>query len=110
MPTAIAPAAPPDQAPMRALMKTSRAVAGIRRSLLFQRQQRPLALQPPAIAAQPAVAADRAVAGHQQRHRVGGAGPADGPLGGRLAEPLGDLAIGPGLAHLDAAQLLPDAE
>ena len=46
----------------------------------FVIEQRPLAFQPPAIAAQRAVLAHHAVAGHDHRHGVGGAGPPDGAL------------------------------
>ena len=45
-------------------------------------EQRPLALQAPAIATQRAILTHHAVAGHDHRHGVGGASPPDGTLGG----------------------------
>ena len=76
--------------------------------LALAREQRALALDPPAIAGQLAVAADDAVARHQQRQLVAGAGLRDGAHRLRPAERGGDLAVGRGPPRRDLLQGAPD--
>src|SRR5579862_198595 len=75
----------------------------------FLLQQGALALQTPAVAGEGAVLAYSAVAGDDDRHRIRGAGAADGADGFGVAEAAGDLGVGAGAAGGDGAQLFPDA-
>src|SRR5262245_48862136 len=77
--------------------------------LLLAVEQGALPLQPPAVAAQSAVLADDAMTRNDDRYRIGRAGPGDSAGRRRLAERLGDLAVGARAAGRDRLQLLPDA-
>src|SRR5205809_1150572 len=73
--------------------------------LLFQ--QRPLACDPPAVAAEAAVRSHDPVAGDDERCGVRGAGPRHGASGGRLADGPRDVGVGTSGAVGDAAQRFP---
>src|SRR5258706_226695 len=72
-------------------------------------EQRPLALDAPAVARERAVVAHDAVAGNGDRDRVGGAGVRHRAHGFRHADALRDLRVGRSRAGRDLAQRLPDA-
>src|SRR5260221_14575094 len=72
-------------------------------------EQRPLALDAPAVARERAVVAHDAVAGNGDGDRVGGAGVRHRAHGFRRADALRDLRVARRRAGRDLAQRLPDA-
>src|SRR3990167_3037084 len=76
LPRSVAAKAPPT----KALHPTDSSVCGglLRLGIGFALQQRRLAFQAPAVAAEDAIAGDHPVAGHQQAQRVAGAGAGHG--------------------------------
>src|SRR6185369_4367097 len=79
-----------------------------RPALLLVRQQLPLPIQPPGIAAERPIAADDAVAGDQHRYMIVPVRGAHGTHRRRLPDGRSDLGIASGLPDRDLAQLAPN--